>query len=503
MTQETKRREFWLPGLLAILTTCLYPCVFLFSRNAGEARAKDMIPFFLLFLATALLVLAVYSLFLRNFSRAAVMTCLTMLVVINFSLAANALAKKLPWMRPMYLLILAGLILLALLILLMRKKPGLTAVCCIIALTFGVLTVMSLIMAVPKLVKTASYSGLSEGQNAEITLNGEKRNVYYLLFDEYGGDENLQYYYGFDNSFFYEELEARGFSVSHTTRNGESLWTDTLVPNMLNLDYVTDDDMPEKVRRTYLENPLLTRVFLQNGYRINLINHRAFLKVKGANELTTGQIEDNISEYLFDNSIYCRLPWIEHQINLWLFRNYRDHYKDPLDNAVTMMESCADYADGPTLTLSYIQCPHAPFVYLADGTPRDLSDGTAMYWRDTTLYPGQLLYVNMTILKTVDNIQAKDPEAVILLMSDHGARVSLHMVEQFGGPRFDAEAETPVMQSSLCCVYVPGQILNIEGDTAINVTRKAIDAVFGTSLGTITPKTGYILPEYYNAKEEN
>ena len=75
------------------------------------------------------------------------------------------------------------------------------------------------------------------------------------------------------------------------------------------------------------------------------------------------------------------------------------------------------------------------------------------------------------------------------------------MVEQFGGPRFDAEKETPVMQSTLLSVYVPGKTVEIEGDTGINGVRKAIDAAFGTGLGTVTPVTGYILPDYYNAKE--
>ena len=500
MAQEKNGRGAVLPGVLAVVTTCLYPCVFLYSRNAGEARALDMIPFFLLFLGTALIALAVYGLILRNMSRAAVMSCLTMLVVINFTMLADAVERKAPWLYSRYLLVLVCLILILLLVLFLRKKPNLTALCVIIALTFGALTVMSVIMAVPKLLQTASYEDPAEDPGAEITLNGEKRNVYYLLFDEYGGDENLQYYFGFDNSAFYGELEARGFSVSHTSRNGETLWTDTLVPNMLCMDYVAEDDMPEKVRRTYLENPLLARIFRQNGYQINLINHRAFLRVKGR-ELTSGQTEDNISEYLFNNSIYCKLPWIREQITLWMFRNYRDHYREPLENALTALKGCADETDGPTLTLAYIQCPHAPFVYNADGTVRDLATG--WNWKDQSLYPGQLTYLNTVILETVDNIQARDPEAVILLMSDHGVRVSLHMVEQFGGPRFDAAAESPVMQNMLCCVFVPGQTLDIEGDTAINATRKTIDAAFGTSLGTIPPKTGYILPEYYNAKEEN
>ena len=272
MEHKTKRGRKWLLSLLALTATCLYPCLFLFAQNAGEARAQDMIPFFLLFLATALAVLAVYGLILRDVSRAAVMSCLSMLAVINFTLLTDAIERKIPWLYSRYVMILTCLILLGLLILLLRKKPQLTAVCGIIALTFGVLSVMSVIQAVPKLIQAASYDPPRRAENAEIELTGESRNVYYLLFDEYGGDENLQYYFSFDNSDFYAELEKRGFSASHTSRNPESCWTDTLVPNMLNLDYVADDSMPEKVRRAYLEDPFLIRIFRQHGYRINMIN---------------------------------------------------------------------------------------------------------------------------------------------------------------------------------------------------------------------------------------
>ena len=483
----------------AILLTCLYPCAFLFFQNAGEARAADMLPFFGIFLLTALALAAIYGILLRSLSRAAVMACLTMLVVINFTMVTDALEARLPWFYSRYALILICALLAGLLILLLKKKPDLTALCGILALTFGALTVAGGVQAIPKLMETASYQMASE-DGSVIALSGEKRNVYYLMFDEYGGDENLRFYFGYDNSDFYGELEKRGFSVSHTSRNTESCWTDTLVPNMLNLDYVADDSMPEKIRRSFLKRPLLAEIFRANGYRIHEVNHRAFLRIAGAEELTTGQTEDNISEYLFQNSIYCKLPWIRDQITLWMFRNYRDNYKEPLANAISVLKDCADAAEDPTLTVAYIQCPHAPFVYNADGSVRDLSTG--WYWRDQTLYPGQLQYINKVILETVDNIQQRDPEALILLMSDHGARVSLHMVEQFGGPRFDAAGETAIMQNMLCCVYIPGQTIDIEGDTAINAARKTIDAAFGTTLGTVPPETGYILPEYYNANDE-
>ena len=490
-------------GVLSVVLTCLYPCIFMFCRNAGEANAGDMLPFFLLFLGTAAAGMLILCVIFRNVSRAAFFACLSMLVVINFTMITEGIKGKLPWFQDKMFLLLVGVVLLGLLVLLLRKKPNMTAGCVIVSLTFGALCVMSLIQAAPKLFMTASMQKEAEqqAQRVDITLSGEKRNVYYLIFDEYGGDENLATYFGFDNSAFYAALTERGFSVSRDSYNTESCWTDTLIPNMLNLDYVADDHMPEKVRREHLKNPLLFQIFRKNGYEINLINHRAYLRDRTVNELTRGQTEDNISEYLFKNSIYCKIPVIKDRINLWLFENYRDHYRGPLENALGVLLKSPDYAkDSPTLTVSYIQCPHAPFVLRLDGSENPTAD--QWNWKKQTQYPEQLQCLNQIILEAVDNIQREDPEAVILLQSDHGARVPLHMVEQFGGPRFDAAKETPVMQSTLCCAYIPEKTVDIAGDTCINATRKVLDAAFGTELSTVEPKTGYVLDDIFNAHPE-
>lgn len=259
--------------------------------------------------------------------------------------------------------------------------------------------------------------------------------------------------------------------------------------------------MTEKARREYLEKPYLAELLQENGYSVNLVNHRAYLRVEGARELTENQMEDNISEYLLENSLFSKIDYFDTMINRRIFVSYRDNYLGPLNNCFQQLKDCwQETKSGPTLTISYIQSPHAPFVFNADGTVRDLTTG--WYWKDESLYPGQLQYVNTKILEAVDNIQKNDPTAVILLMSDHGARVPLHMVEQFGGPRFDAEKETPVMQSALCCVCVPGKTLDIEGQTGINAARMALNSAFGMDLAMIPAETGYVLPEIYNAKEE-
>ena len=491
----------WAAGLAAVILTSLYPCVFIYAQNAGEAELGDTRLFAGIFLITALVILAVTGLIFRNMSRASFMTCLGMLVVINFTMVSQGIKGKLPWLRDRYQLLLIGLVLLLILILLLKKKPNMTAGCGIIALTVGALCFISGIIAAPKLISGATQPPPPDAPDEILSarFSGDQRNVYYLLFDEYGGTENLQTYFGYDNSDFYDALKERGFSVSETSRNTESCWTEDIVPNLLNLNYVVNDDMTARVRRSYLENPALVQLFWGNGYQVNLVNHWRYLRFPGK-ELTRGQHEDNISSYLLQRSLFQQIPPVRNKIEQKIFMNYRDNYVGPVENAIDALRGCADAVDGPTLTVSYIQCPHAPFVFHKDGSIQ-ADKSKYWYWKDLSLYTDQLQYINSVILDTIDSIQAKDPDAVILLLSDHGARVPLHMVEQFGGPWFDAEKETPVMQNALVSAYIPGQQLNLEGQTGINATRMVLNAAFDLDLSMVEPAEGYVLPDYFNAKE--
>lgn len=72
-----------------------------------------------------------------------------------------------------------------------------------------------------------------------------------------------------------------------------------------------------------------------------------------------------------------------------------------------------------------------------------------------------------------------------------------HLVEQFGGPWFDTEVEIPFMENVLNCAYVPERIVDVEGETCINTTRKVLDAVFGLSLGALAVPEDYTIPEEF------
>lgn len=91
---------------------------------------------------------------------------------------------------------------------------------------FGGLCAVSGIVALPKLA--ARHVGGQESSllsAAETADGAERPNVYYFLYDEYSGPESLRYYYGFDNSALYDQLEQRGFDCSGSSYNTESCAT--------------------------------------------------------------------------------------------------------------------------------------------------------------------------------------------------------------------------------------------------------------------------------------
>lgn len=485
--------------VLSVLLVCFYPCAFLFFQNAGEARAVDMLPFFGIFLLTAAVCLLLLGLLQRNVARAAFLTDLMLLAVIHFTLVCNGIKRLLPGFRNRIFLAALLVVLAALTLLLRRKKPNMTVPCGLIALMFGVMTIMGGITAVPTLISAATSHRQPTEMEQDLAgreFHGEKRNVYYMIFDEYGGPENLEHYFGFDNEEFLTALEDRGFDVSRTSKNTESPWTVTLVPNMLNLHYVTSDQVPINNRLEWLEDPVLYRLFQHNGYDVNLVNQNGFLSENGCRVLTRDQTEETISQYLYENSIFCQIPQLKNVIAEKVLHRGENGHLLALDNAATAMRDCWESAQhGPTLTVCYLIAPHAPFLFDENGA---LTKSEDYYeWRKPELYLAKLYYINQEILAAVDNIQKNDPEAVILLQADHGARTPGHLVEQFGEPWFDTTVEIPYMENVLNCVYVPGGGVDVEGDTCINATRKTLDAVFDTKLGTLGVPFDYTIPDEY------
>jgi hypothetical protein len=463
-------------SLLSLLLVCLYPCLFQYTGNIPEAKLTDALLFFGIFLAVGLVLYLIALLLTRRAGGAGTLASLGMLVFMNIGLATRGLKNYLPWLRARHLLLLSVVVGLALLILLIRKKPRCFVPCLLLVLSFGAMSVTTLVMATPKLWEQfqehRERTETQAEQSAQVSGDTELPNVYYYLYDEYAGPKCLEYFYEYDNSAFYEALENRGFQCSMDSYNTQSDVTVRLVPELYDLGY----DVPPYFESGDGTSPRLYQIFGDMGYQVNLINHLDFLDTDGANVLTSGQESDSIAWYLYENSLLPSTPLAGYLETLPRLGG-TTQYETMLQECLGLMDTAWEYAqDGPTLTLGYVQCPHTYFLYDGDGNlnPSDQWEN----WEDPQYYLGNLEYVSSRILSAVDEIQRNDPAAIIILQSDHGSR-TIYRREGLSQELNDPSTDRGQMRNILNCVYLGGETMDISGLSGINTLRAVLNQVYG------------------------
>lgn len=76
-------------------------------------------------------------------------------------------------------------------------------------------------------------------------------------------------------------------------------------------------------------------------------------------------------------------------------------------------------------------------------------------------------------------IIANDPEAIIIIQSDHGYRYPTHLQFWYGINQYDVEEEAPYMRNILNAVYYQGEDIYIDNysglNTLITVLNKLLD----------------------------
>jgi hypothetical protein len=101
------------------------------------------------------------------------------------------------------------------------------------------------------------------------------------------------------------------------------------------------------------------------------------------------------------------------------------------------LRSLTESVGGPRFTFAHFVTPHPPFVFAEDGSLPDQPScfpATCSFYGGSSAelsmsneefqrrYTEQITGLNRVVLDTLDAILAADPDAVIVLMSDHGSR---------------------------------------------------------------------------------
>ena len=263
-------------------------------------------------------------------------------------------------------------------------------------------------------------------------------DIYVLLLDGYARADTLKSTFDFDNEPFLEALRSRSFDVYSQSRTeydstarttlGMLSGTSADLPDTDGLPISQRDSVDREVRRRLAEAPGLSQLH-RAGYETVVVLSPVVHVVHRGWDVTidTGQLTDLEVKFLRESSVGSLFA-------SWVLDQQRDRLEASLAAIVER-----SYVDRQQVVMAHLMAPHPPFLYSSDGspmpppecwpgdchlyaiTPTGLGLTTDEFGRR---YTDQIAYLNTLILPALDAILARDPDAVVVVMSDHGSRYS-------------------------------------------------------------------------------
>lgn len=309
---------------------------------------------------------------------------------------------------------------------------------------------------------------ITQQERAALASSGDVLpNFYWIILDEAADFYSMEKYYGYDCEEINRFLIDNHFNINYNCVN-RSAMTYQIFTDLCSLAYTATDKTTTQTARYYRYNAEMYYALNSLGYDVfQVSSDPSFLY--SLREITQVDSRENLFasatmvgktqlDIALDNTpiSLLNLDVSQFTINTQRIRLQRvwDFYENPNNY----------YFDSSVAIVSHIMCPHIPFCYQADGS---LVPHEGNYnWEDPQYYLGQYIYTMGKMETILSNLIQNDPNCVIVLCSDHGAR-----------PRADDrhtmefQIEEVDMRRTLAAVYFGGKNLDIEGLSLVNTLR--------------------------------
>ena len=470
-------------SLSSLICVALFPGFFLYLQNTGAAIFSDLIEMSGILLLISLIILGFSFLIFRNIEKAALFSNIALIIGLYFAFIEKAIENVFPMLYYWHVLIICFFLVFQIGYVIYTKVKTKFAIQInqVFLLIFGGLILFNGILAIPKAIQAAATKAQNQAQIYDQRVNSRSSNnkeslpnVYYFIFDEYAGFDSIQRYCNYDNSAFYGALEELGFVTSKHSVN--DTWdTYTEVPNLLQLNRVNSIDMTAAEKKANLKNPFLLRFMNEQGYTVNALDsiNYQFIDVNAAQMHLN--VEYTSTYGTFKSSIIQNTAY-------YPFYGIKDHEKE-ISNMLRMFSYAIDSskkAQSNLFTIGYFYFPHHP--YIVDEYGNKTNDSDRLNLRDTAPYLSQFKFASKKILEMAAEIIKNDPEAIIVIQSDHGYRYPAYLHDWYGIDQYDLAVESPYVRNILNAVYFQGEDIDIENLSGINTMRmvlnKLLDADF-------------------------
>jgi hypothetical protein len=260
----------------------------------------------------------------------------------------------------------------------------------------------------------------------------EKPNVYFLLFDEYAGYTSLNDSFGFKNDALYNQLMQDSFEIIPTFSNYSI--TQFSMASLFKMNYLDNvkDSTSVGWRNTQEQINVIKYgevfdVFKSMNYQVKSFSlfEVGENKSAGANQFLLGH-KRILTNKMMHNVLlkdigwfFCKgkyaLKWVQ---NLYL--DYMPTYNKKIEEGLL---ECSNSKVNPQFVYAHFLMPHFPFLYDSIGIQKPFSTHFVENARlNKDDYISYLKYCNKKMIGYEQFIVKNDPNAIIVLMSDHGFR---------------------------------------------------------------------------------
>ncbi len=410
-------------GLLLCVMAALLPASLLYFPNISEIAFSEMLPYFGVMCGIGVLAWAGMYLITRRKGLTAVVAAAWLLVLLNIGRVVPALQAVFPLaglkiIAPVALVILAA----AAWGLSRLKEETLRDTARVAALA---LAAFMLALAVPRILSLPQKKAPAEETviDAAPAKDADRPDIYWIIPDEYAGQEQLQRYFHYDNSLFFDQLEELGFSVSGNSYNWGSD-TFQILGDILYLRY-TDVETTEREAIVADPDAPLWKFFRNLGYQIYEVESAPKFNLK---QRISGLEEDHAALTAEGETVanlllrYSLLYRYEKEIaDALLPKQSKKTVREQVQRVLDWTEYCGPLkGSAPAFTVIYTRSPHLPIVFARDGGT--VPSEHRYEKKDRQYYLDQLIYVSDELREMVSDIIAQDPDAIIVLQSDHGWR---------------------------------------------------------------------------------
>ena len=257
----------------------------------------------------------------------------------------------------------------------------------------------------------SSLSSVNKQTLHDATNHAKKPNIYFMIFDSYTSHRVLETYYDWNDSSVVDALINQGFDVDTNARSNYC-FTGASIGATLSMRYIHEDPQFDDannhanyIGQFYKKNDVMER-FKSEGYEIvsNIGSHHFPDKAEKKSLLS-----DDFVQLIIHLSM---LRIIENELVTEQIR----------EDILVLIEGLKTFKkpEKPTFLFLHTTAPHAPFVFNANGARPQYFESAFGKYEDKHKYLEQVKFIGTQIIEIAENIKSQDPEAIIVITSDHG-----------------------------------------------------------------------------------